>query len=154
MSIVPPLTAPVPTALARVVRNPHCDLRPDGAGRLMLHRNDTDATLAADLAPSPGMTEAQVLVARAARLLPSIAGARPEAARIAVRPIPKDGRSAVGPVPGLDAYYLIVTHSGVTLGPFLARLVADEILRGRAAPELESFRPSRFFAGNLGPAGE
>src|SRR5205085_8804432 len=30
-----------------------------------------------------------------------------------------DGLSAVRAMPGLDGYYVVVTHSGVTLSPFL-----------------------------------
>ena len=53
--------------------------------------------------------------------------------------------SAVGPVPRLDGYYLAVTHSGVTMSPFLGAAVADEIVHGRLRPELADFRPARFF---------
>jgi glycine/D-amino acid oxidase-like deaminating enzyme len=66
-----------------------------------------------------------------------------EAARIAVRPIPADGLSAVGPMPGVDGYYVVVTHSGVTLSPFLAHVVASELLHGAREAQLEPFRPSR-----------
>jgi glycine/D-amino acid oxidase-like deaminating enzyme len=48
-------------------------------------------------------------------------------------------------VPRADGYYMVVTHSGVTLSPFLAKAAADEIVHGRIRPELETFRPSRFF---------
>ena len=54
-------------------------------------------------------------------------------------------QAAFGPTPRVKGYYLVVTHSGVTLSPFLAKAVADEIVHGRTRPELESFRPSRFF---------
>ncbi len=47
-------------------------------------------------------------------------------------------------MPGVSGYYLVVTHSGVTLAPFLGRAVAEEIVRGRVIRELEGFRPSRF----------
>jgi glycine/D-amino acid oxidase-like deaminating enzyme len=97
------------------------------------------------------MPQAQDLVDRAARVVPAITGARAEAARLALRPIPADSYSAVGPIPGLDGYYLVVTHSGVTLGPYLGRLVAGEIAGGSPAPELATFRPARFFSGNRGP---
>ena len=53
--------------------------------------------------------------------------------------------SAVGPVPRVDGYYLAVTHSGVTMSPFLGAAVADEIVHGRQRPELADFRPARFF---------
>jgi glycine/D-amino acid oxidase-like deaminating enzyme len=49
-----------------------------------------------------------------------------------------DGYPLVGPqLPGL---YTVVTHSGITLGPHLAELVAQEV-RGRPAEALEPYRP-------------
>ena len=48
--------------------------------------------------------------------------------RVGTRAIPADGLSVVGAMPGLDGYYVVVTHSGVTLSPFLARAVATEIV--------------------------
>jgi len=48
-------------------------------------------------------------------------------------------------VPRVQGYYLAVTHSGVTMSPFLGRCVADEVVRGQARPELADFRPARFF---------
>ncbi|HSU05443.1 MAG TPA: FAD-binding oxidoreductase [Acetobacteraceae bacterium] len=138
-------TPPVATSLSRVVRTPVIDARPDGAGRLMLHWNPTDPTLSIDSKLSPEMPEARDLVARARRLLPSIGDVAPEAARVAIRPIPGDHYSAVGPVPRVRGYYLAITHSGVTMSPFLGAAVADEIARGRERPELAQFRPARFF---------
>ena len=111
----------------------------------MLHWNPTDARLSIDTRLSPSMPEARDLVRRARQLLPSIGEAEPEAVRIAVRPIPGDHLSAVGPMPRTSGYYIGVTHSGVTMSPFLGAAVADEIVRGRQRAELADFRPARFF---------
>jgi glycine/D-amino acid oxidase-like deaminating enzyme len=138
-------TPPVAASLSRVVRTPVIDARPDGAGRLMLHWNPTDPMLSIDTKPSPDMPEARDLVARARRLLPSIGDVAPEAARIAIRPIPGDHVSAIGPMPRVRGYYLAITHSGVTLSPFLGAAIADEVVRGRERAELVAFRPERFF---------
>lgn len=138
-------TPPVATGLSRVVRSPVIDCRPDGAGRLILHWNPTDAELSFDTKLRPDMPEARDLTARVTRLLPSIGAIEPEAVRIALRPIPADQFSAIGPVPRVQGYYLAITHSGVTLSPFLGQAVADEIVHDRIRPELESFRPARFF---------
>jgi glycine/D-amino acid oxidase-like deaminating enzyme len=138
-------TAPMPTCLYRIVRTPLVDVRPDGAGRLMLHCGETDQRLSPDADPSPAREEAEDLVRWAAQLLPGIRGARPEAARLAIRPIPADGHSAVGYMPGAAGYYVVVTHSAVTLAALLGRVVADEIVSGRPAPQLAPFRPDRFF---------
>jgi glycine/D-amino acid oxidase-like deaminating enzyme len=138
-------TPPVATSLRRVVRTTVIDARPDGAGRLMLHWNPTDAGLRFDAPLSPSMPEARDMVRRARQLLPSIGDVEPEAVRIAIRPIPGDHLSAVGPVPRVSGYYLAITHSGVTMSPFLGACVADEVVRGQQRPELADFRPARFF---------
>ena len=138
-------TPPVAASLSRVVRSTVIDARPDGAGRLMLHWNPTDATLNFDTRLNPLMPEARDLVRRAQQLLPSIGEVDPEAVRIAIRPIPGDHFSAIGPMPRTSGYYLAVTHSGVTMSPFLGAAVADEIVRGQQRAELADFRPARFF---------
>jgi glycine/D-amino acid oxidase-like deaminating enzyme len=138
-------TPPVATSLSRVVRTPIVHARPDGAGRLMLISNTANSMLSIDTKVSAEMPEALDLVARARRLLPSIGEVAPEAARIAIRPIPGDQLTAVGPMPRVHDYYLAITHSGVTLSPFLGAVIADEVVRGRERPELAAFRPGRFF---------
>jgi glycine/D-amino acid oxidase-like deaminating enzyme len=138
-------TPPVAASLGRVVRTSVIDARPDGAGRLMLHWNPTDATLSFESKLSPSMPEARDLVQRARLLLPSIGNVEPEAVRIAIRPIPGDHLSAIGPMPRISGYYLAITHSGVTMSPFLGAAVADEVVRGRQRAELSDFRPGRFF---------
>jgi glycine/D-amino acid oxidase-like deaminating enzyme len=137
------LTPPVTTSLRRVVRSPWVHLRPDGAGRLMLHADDGDAAVTPETEPSPTLPIARDLAQRAARVLPGIGAVAPEAVRVAVRPIPADGLSAVGAIPGVEDYYVVVTHSGVTLSPFLARAVASELVRGTSVAQLEPFRPGR-----------
>jgi glycine/D-amino acid oxidase-like deaminating enzyme len=138
-------TPPVAARVGHVVRSPIIHARPDGAGRLILHWNATDAALAFNPRPSASMPEARDLVQRACRLLPLIGDVEPEAARMAIRPIPGDSYSAIGPVPRADGYYLAITHSGVTMSPFLGAAVADEIVHGREHAELADFRPARFF---------
>ena len=138
-------TPPVATSLSRVVRTPVIQVRPDGARRLMLHWNPTDATLSFDPRLSPSTPEARDLVRRARQLLPSIGEVEPEAVRIAIRPIPGDQLSAIGPMPRTSVYYIAITHSGVTMSPFLGAVVADEIVRGRQRAALAHFQPARFF---------
>jgi len=91
-------TPPVAASLSRVVRSTVIDARPDGAGRLMLHWNPTDARLSFHTRITPSMPEARDLVRRARQLLPSIGEVEPEAVRIAIRPIPGDHFSAIGPM--------------------------------------------------------
>jgi glycine/D-amino acid oxidase-like deaminating enzyme len=65
--------------------------------------------------------------------------------RLGTRPMPADGLPIVGPVPGVDGVYVAVMHSGVTLAPSVARLVASEIVSGVRSGELEGLRPARDF---------
>ncbi len=139
-------TPPVPASIQRVVATPLCDFRPDGAGRLIVHRGPADTAVNPEITDRPGLEQAVDIIERLIRILPGIAPVKPEATRVTYRPIPKDGLSAIGPVPNLDGYYLMVTHSGVTLSPALGMMAADEIMHGTERPELAQFRPARFFA--------
>lgn len=138
-------TPPVATGLDRVLQTPDCHIRPDGAGRLLVCRNDAEIDPAAPPRPGIDLPEARDLLRRAREILPEIGPVAPEAVRLGIRAMPKDGRSAVGPVPQVEGYYAAVTHSGVTLAAFLGAAVADEVVRGVTRPELAPFRPARFF---------
>eukprot|EP00198_Chlamydomonas_reinhardtii_P009507 XP_001698844.1 predicted protein [Chlamydomonas reinhardtii] len=88
------------------------------------------------------------LLARATALVPGLAerGARVEAVQVAHRPWPKDGHPIIGPAAALGCLglYVATMHSGMTLAPHVAELVAQELRHwqremGRAegaAPEL------------------
>ncbi len=65
-------------------------------------------------------------------------------ARVGHRPMPADGRSIVGRLPGCENLFVAVTHSGITLAPAIGALLADEITGGPASPLLREFRPDRF----------
>ena len=64
--------------------------------------------------------------------------------RLGVRPMPADHHTIAGRIPGFENAWMIATHSGVTLGPLLGRLLADEIVRGVPSSMLVPFRPERF----------
>ena len=130
----------------RLLHLPGLNLRPDGNRRLLLQDTRLDdqlddrRALAADDAP---VTD---LIARTRQAVPALGPARVTAVGIAVRPIPSDGLPSAGADPALAGYYEAVTHSGVTLGPLLGRLLAREILDGAVDPLLAPFRPDRFRA--------
>ena len=64
--------------------------------------------------------------------------------RVGVRPMPSDRHTIAGRIPGFENAWMIATHSGVTLGPLLGRLLADELIRGAPSATLAPFRPDRF----------
>ncbi|MBO6638181.1 MAG: FAD-binding oxidoreductase [Roseitalea sp.] len=137
-------TMPAGLRLTRGLRTPELNLRPDGAGRLLLRAGDIDELIDGEAPPEAAQEHADELLARARRLLPDLSDVPLEASRVAIRPKPADSYSAIGPIPGLSGFYATVTHSGVTLGPAIGELVADEILNGTERPELADFRPARF----------
>ena len=77
-------------------------------------------------------------------MLPALEGAEVVEARFGMRPVPADGHSCVGALSRIPGYYEAVTHSGVTLGPLVGRLLAREILTGEVDPLIAPFRPDRF----------
>jgi Glycine/D-amino acid oxidases (deaminating) len=133
------------TSLRHGLRTPLVNCRPDGAGRILLRANDIDKTVPVHADPVPSNPAAQQLLARVKRLMPALEGVHVEAVRTAIRPIPKDGYSAIGPHPALSNYYVTVTHSGVTLAAFIGEGATAELVHGRSVPEFAEFRPSRFF---------
>jgi glycine/D-amino acid oxidase-like deaminating enzyme len=64
--------------------------------------------------------------------------------RVGVRPMPADKHTIAGRLAGFENAWVIATHSGVTLGPLLGRLIADEIVRETPSAMLAPFRPDRF----------
>ena len=138
-------TPPVACGLQRVLHTSVVNARPDGAGRLMLHWDPIDLTVSLDTRASLDMPEVADIMRRIRQVFPGIGDVSAEAVRLGIRPIPGDGLTAVGPVPRVNGYYVAVTHSGVTMSPFLGICVADEVVRGVRRPELADFRPARFF---------
>ena len=92
------------------------------------------------------MEKAESLLAPATGVLPALAGARIESYRLGIRSIPADGFPAVGPVPGFPGFHVVATHSGVTMGPLLGRLTAQEVLDGNQDERLAPYRPDRLIA--------
>lgn len=127
--------------ISRLLHSPRINLRPDSPGYVLLHHDSVDPELDGDAERESLCHE---LLVRARRVVPALEGAKVEEARVGVRPMPEDGLPCVGAVAGLPGYYEAVTHSGVTLGPLLGRLLAREILSGEVDDLISPFRPDRF----------
>ncbi|MGI5321372.1 NAD(P)/FAD-dependent oxidoreductase [Actinomadura nitritigenes] len=139
-SAAPCLVATVtsaPGVLNGLVHAPALSARPAEDGGLVLEADDIDAGID-DAVPAERIEAAGAeLLARGRDLIPGL-GADVAGVRRCVRPLPVDGYPLVGPqLPGL---YTVVTHSGITLAPHLAELVAQEV-HGRPAEALEPYRP-------------
>ncbi len=139
-------TPPAPLTLRSQFHADDLDVRPDGAGRLMIHKASVETGLTSADAVATDGPEAMELLAETRKILPALRDIRLEAVRTTRRPMPKDGFTCIGAMPGLDGYYVATTHSGVTLSPFLGRALAGEIVLDRPEPALAPFTPERFFA--------
>lgn len=143
-------TPPVALTLRSQFHEDDLDVRADGAGRLMIHKVSVDETLSEQKVLRTDGPEATALLAAAGRVLPGLKSVRIEAIRTTVRPIPRDGYPCAGEVPDVAGYHVAVSHSGVTLAPYLGKALADEIVHGRIDERLSDFRPARFFGETLG----
>ena len=88
------------------------------------------------------------LLTRARRTVRGLDHAEVAEYQVCVRPMPADGQSIVGRLPGAEHLYVAVTHSGVTLAAHLSRLIAAELTTGEPRAELAPYRPGRFAAGH------
>jgi glycine/D-amino acid oxidase-like deaminating enzyme len=131
--------------LGRLVHTPQVNVRPDGPGYVLLHHDSVDTELTDDFAGKEDPLCAELLE-RARSVLPALEEAEVVEARFGLRPVPADGHSCVGALSGIPGYYEAVTHSGVTLGPLIGRLLAREILTGEVDPLIAPFRPDRFLS--------
>ena len=128
--------------ISRAMHAPHIEMRPDGDSSMVLHSREVDALIGT----SPGL--GRLLLEYAGRVIPGLGGDRGVEqvllTRVSNRPIPADGFPSVGAVPSVPGYFEAVSHSGITLGPVLGRLLAAEIRTGRRDPLLADFPPDRF----------
>ena len=128
-------------AIGRVIHAPDLHMRPDANGLLALHHGDADDGITAGEPPN---VWAETLRQRVGTYLPELAAIRVSRWSVGTRPIPADYRTSAGLLASLPGYAEIVTHSAITMGPLLGKLVATEIATGEADPLLAPFRPERF----------
>jgi len=132
------LTTPVRARLNHVLAPPGLLLRQDAEGRILCGGEAGGSAPGSDAGAI-----ARDLISRVAGLI-----GEPEVGleRIVIgrRPTPSDGHPIIGTMPGREGVYVAVMHSGVTLAPGVAELVAGELLDGAGAPLLAPFRPDRF----------
>jgi len=122
-------------------------VRPTPDGGLLLGADDTDG-VALEPDDREGLKRAATtLLERARTLIAKFPGPvllDECELKIGVRPMPADGHSIAGALPGSDDLFVALTHSGVTLGPAIGRLLASEIATGQRPHELAPFGFDRF----------
>lgn len=136
-------TNPLPVQLSRLVTSPWLNVRPAGGGRLMLQALDLDGTADPGNVPGPASELAQNFVARLRAIMGNTDDARIEEIVVGQRVMPDDGRTIVGPVPNVPWLYVVATHSGITLAPYLGEAVSAEVL-GVKQDAFDEFRIERF----------
>jgi glycine/D-amino acid oxidase-like deaminating enzyme len=127
-----------------LVHAPEICLRPHSGG--LLHLEAPDAAVDLHTPEADLRRWAATLLRRAQRTVRGLIDARLVDYQVCVRPMPADGQSIVGRLPGAPGLYIAVTHSGVTLAAHLSRLIAAELTTGTATAELAPYRPDRFLA--------
>ncbi|MEU8783777.1 FAD-dependent oxidoreductase [Streptomyces sp. NPDC048637] len=108
---------------------------------MVLHSREIDALI--DTGKDPAEL-ARLLHEAARHVVPELGNSCIAQTRVVNRPIPADGFPSVGAVPSVPGYNEAVSHSGITLGPVIGRLLASEILNGKRDEMLADFRPERF----------
>lgn len=122
-------------------------MRPTHDNSLLLGAEDLDATIAVDTSPTALAAGARIMLERLRRYLPDFPrdiDADRCTPMVGVRPMPADGLPIVGPVPWMQGLYVMTSHSGMTLGPLLGDLLAEEILTARTPEMLTPYRYDRF----------
>lgn len=139
------VTRPLPPLLHHILATPEQEVRQDAEGRLIAPASAHHQTDASVTPPHPQEAEQATLI-RLRQLFPN-AFIRPDRLLMAERPVPGDGLPVIGAVlPGLS---MAVMHSGATLAPLVAELLAQEMGGQGDQALLADFRPARFFGASV-----
>ena len=138
------VTSPVTTPLDHVVHAPGIHLRPDPSGGVLLGAADVDELIHEPVTTAACAKLAEPLLRRARVVFPPLETAEVVTVKIGGRPMPADRLTIAGALPGLRNGWVVVTHSAITMGPMLGRLIAAELTGAPPHEILAPFRPSRF----------
>jgi len=122
-------------------------LRPTADGRLLLGADDTDGMISEAQSTENSGKATEILLQRVQQFIPEFSGAALAGqcqTRIGIRTIPMDDRSIAGPMLSAEGLYIVLTHSGITLAPILAKLMADAIESNDIPDQLRPFSIDRF----------
>lgn len=131
------------TQVKSVVHTPELNLRPGEDGTIVVQALDLNPRV--DPA-APPTNEGPFAKEMAERFTAVTKDAPPDLIdlRVSYRSLPADGFTIAGFAAGRSRTYCLVTHSGITLGPLLGRLAAEELIADNQQDLLKKFRPTRF----------
>lgn len=137
------VTNPLCVQLQSNLITPTLNVRPDGGGRLLLQATDLDDQANPHAPAPPTGAIAHEILSRLRGLFENTASARIEQLSVGQRSRPADGLPAVGFLTRRQRVYVAATHSGITLGPLLGRLIAEELVQGHRSALLADYAPDR-----------
>lgn len=135
-------TTPVPARITHIIRADGVSIRPAPNGGYTF----TDHPTAGQWSRTDSRiwTIPDIFLKRAQELFPILERASIEAVTLGTRVLPHDGLTIADWLLGSSTIYVVSTHSGVSIAPHLAEVVASEILTGNRHESLGGFDLKRF----------
>jgi len=99
--------------------------------------------------PHTTVAGVQEVLSEALRVAPGLAQAEIREMRVGLRPLTIDTMPVLGSVPGVENVLLVTGHgpSGLTLGPYSGKVIAEIALGQTSTIDLSAFHITRFTAG-------
>lgn len=100
----------------------------------------------AGFAAHPTVTGIRTVLEEIERVAPGLGDAELVEMRVGLRPVSADTLPILGSIPGVDGIFLATGHgaTGITLGPYSGRLVADVVQDREPLMDLDPYRVTRF----------
>ncbi|MBP2463865.1 glycine/D-amino acid oxidase-like deaminating enzyme [Rhizobium sp. PvP014] len=141
---------PFNCAVRAVLNTPDVALRPTPDGAIVCDSAWSEAELNSRPDGTYEVKDETIrrLLSEASRVLEGNPILEMESYHCGPKPVPGDGESVIGPLDGIEGYFVAFSHSGATLGLITGELIAREIVAGEVSPLLANFRPARFMNQN------
>ncbi len=119
---------------------------PESGGGIKIGADDMDGMVIEDQSKENLKRVGQLLLQRAAKLLPALGTVDIDSCTLGIgtRAYPTDGKTIAGQMPAAKGFYLVATHSGITLAPAIAPLMAALIVTQQMPNPLSPFGLERF----------
>ncbi len=137
-------TGPVGPVLNHLVLSPEIHFRQEKDGRIIVGEIFSGGSLHDNAVAADPTELAGLIIGKLKKRLPGVRDLSVARIMVGRRPVPADGFPAIGPPTDADGLYVATMHSGMTLGPAVGRLVADEISGTDRSDLLAPYRPARF----------